>query len=69
MLRNKWKWKYNNSKPIGFSKSSAKREVHINKSVPQAIREISNKQPNFIPKAARKRRTPVSQHVWMRVGL
>ena len=56
MHRNKWKWKHDNPKPIGFSKSSAKREVHSNTSLPQETRETSNKQPNFIPKASRKRR-------------
>ena len=43
---------------MGFSKSCAKREVHSNTSLPQETREASNKQPNFTPKAARKRRTP-----------
>ena len=33
MHRNKWKWKHDNPKPIGFSKSSAKREVHSNTSL------------------------------------
>ena len=28
MHRNKWKWKHDNPKPMGFSKSSAKRRVH-----------------------------------------
>ena len=27
MHRNKWKWKHDNSKPMGFSKSSAKGKV------------------------------------------
>jgi len=40
-----------------LSKSSAKREVHSNTSLPQEIREIQNKQPNFTPKATGKRRT------------
>ena len=62
MHRNKWKWKWkhNNPKPMGFSKSSAKRKVHSKKSLPQETRETSNKQPNFIPKETRKRRTPKS---------
>ena len=42
---------------MGFSKSSAKGKVHSNTSLPQEIREIPNKQPNFIPKATGKRRT------------
>ena len=42
-----------NPKPMGFSKSSAKREFHSNTSLPQETRETSNKQPNFTPKATR----------------
>ena len=42
---------------MGFNKSSAKREVHSNISLPQETRETSNKQPNFTHKATRKRRT------------
>ena len=42
MHRNKWKGKHNNPKPMGFSKSSAKRESHSNTSLPQEMREISN---------------------------
>ena len=56
MHRNKLKWKHNNLKPVGFSKSCAKREVHSNTSLPQETRETSNKQSNFTPKASRKRR-------------
>ena len=52
---NKWKWKRNNPKPMGFNKSSAKREVHSNISLPQETRETSNKQPNFTPEATGKR--------------
>ena len=39
---------------MGFSKSSAKREVHQNASLPQETRKTSNKQPNLTPKATRK---------------
>ena len=42
MHRNKWKWKHDNAKSMGFSKSSAKREVHSNTSLPQETRETSN---------------------------
>ena len=41
---------------MGFSKSSAKREVHSNTSIPQDTRQTSNKQHNFTSKAFRKRR-------------
>ena len=34
---------------MGFSKSSAKREVHSNRSLPQETRETSNKLLNFTP--------------------
>ena len=40
---------------MGFSKSSAQREVHSNTSLPQETRETSNKQPKFTPKATQKR--------------
>ena len=39
---------------MGFSKSSAKGEVHSNTSLPQETGEKSNKQPNYTPKATRK---------------
>ena len=41
---------------MGFSKSSAKREVHSNTSLPQESRETTNKQLNFTPKTTRKSR-------------
>ena len=44
-------------KTIGCSKSSAKRKVYSNTSLPQKTRKISDKLPDFTPKAARKRRT------------
>ena len=43
MHRNKWKWKTDNWKPMGFSKSSAKGEVHSNTSLPQETGKKSNK--------------------------
>ena len=59
MNRNKWKWKHDNPKSMGFSKSSAKKEVHSNASIPQDKRNI--KEPNFTPKASRQRRTEEPQ--------
>ena len=41
---------------MGFSKSSAKREVHNYTSLPQETRETSNEQAKFTPKAMRKRK-------------
>ena len=35
--------KHNNPKPMGLSKSSAKGKAHSNTSLPQEIREKSNK--------------------------
>ena len=43
MPRNKWKWKHDNPKSMGFSKSSAKGKVHSNTSLPQETIEKSNK--------------------------
>ena len=51
------KLKHNDRKPMGCSKNSSKREVYSNTILPQEIRNISNKQPNFTPKAARERQT------------
>ena len=46
---------------MGLSKSSAKGNVYSNTSLPQETREKSNKQPNFTPKATRKRRNEEPQ--------
>ena len=43
MHKNKWKLKHDNPKPMGISKSSAKRNVHGNTSLPQETRETSHK--------------------------
>ena len=40
-----------------YSKSSSKREVYSNTSLPQETGNISNKQPNLEPKAIRERKT------------
>ena len=39
------------------SKSSSKREVYSNTTLPQETRKTLNRQPNFTPKATGKRRT------------
>ena len=41
---------------MGCSKSSSKREVYSNTSLPQETGNISNKQLNLAPKAIRERR-------------
>ena len=41
---------------MGRNKSSAKREVYSNTSLPQETGNISNKQPNLAPEAIRERR-------------
>ena len=45
--KNKWQWKYNNSKHMGCSKSSSKIEVHSK--MPVLRSKIPNKQPNSMP--------------------
>ena len=55
--RNKWQQKPDNSKCMGGSKSSPKREIYSNTILPQETKKTSNRQPNFIPKTAGKRRT------------
>ena len=37
--RNKWQWKHDNSKPMGCSKSSSKREFYNNTVLPQETRK------------------------------
>ena len=60
--RNKCQWKHGNSKPMGCSKSSSKREVYNNTILPQETRKTSNRQPNFTPKTTGKRRTKTPQN-------
>ena len=43
---------------MGFSKSSAKRDIHSNTSLPQETRETSNKQPIPTPIATTKKNNP-----------
>ena len=45
-----------NSKPVGCSKSSPKREVYSNTILPQETRKPLNRQPNFTPKATGKKK-------------
>ena len=47
----------NNLKPMGCSKSSPKREVYSNTSLPQETRKTSNRKPNFTHIATGQRRT------------
>ena len=54
--RNNWQWKHDNSKPMGCSKSSSKREVYSITILPQETRKSSNRQPNLTPKTTGKRR-------------
>ena len=46
-----------NSKPMGCSKNSSKREVYSNTILPRETRKTSNRQSNFTPKTTGKRRT------------
>ena len=52
--------KHDNSKPVGCSKSSSKREVYSNTIPSQETRKTSNNQPNFTPKTTGKKRTKKS---------
>ena len=48
---------------MGCSKGSSKREVYSNTILPQETRKTLNRQPNFTPKATRKRRKKPSKLV------
>ena len=52
---NKWKWKHNCPKPLGWSKGHPKRKVYSNTSLSKVIRKISNTQPNLTSKGAGQR--------------
>ena len=47
---------------MGCSRSSSKREVYSNTTLPQETRKTSNRQPNFTPKTTGKRRTKKHQN-------
>ena len=53
--RNKWQWKHDNSKPMGCSESSPKREAYSSTLLPTETRKTSHRQPNFTPKTTGKR--------------
>ena len=57
ICEDKWKWKHNDPKPMGCSKSNSKREVCNNTILPQETRKTLNRQPNSTSKTAGKRRT------------
>ena len=61
MSRNKGQWKHN-SKPMGCSKNSSKREVYSNTIPPQETGKTLNGKPNFTPKATGKRKRKNSQN-------
>ena len=62
--RKKQQWKHDNSKPIGCSKSSSKREVSSNRILPRETRKTLKRQPNFTSKTTGKRRTKKPQNYW-----
>ena len=47
---------------MGYSKSSSKREIYSNTTLPQEIRKTSNRQPNFTPETGGKRGTKNPQN-------
>ena len=53
---------HDNSKPMGCSKSSPKREVYSNTVLPQETRKTLNRLPKFTPKTTGKRRTKKHQN-------
>ena len=54
--RNKWQWKHDDPKHMGYSRSSPKSKVYSNTILPQETRNISNKQHNLTLKTIRERR-------------
>lgn len=62
----KWKWRHSILKFMGHSKSSSKRAICCNKTLPLETIKISYKQSNHIPKDTRKRRNknPTLIYIW-----
>ena len=55
--------KIDNSKPMGWVKSTSKWEVYSNAILPQETRKTSNRQPHFTPKTTgKRRRTTTKRH-------
>ena len=50
----KWKWKHDSPQHLRCSKGGLMREVHSNTGLHQEARNVSNIQPKFISKGARK---------------
>lgn len=50
----KEKWKHNKPKPMTYSKSNSKRDVHNDKHLYKQRKRISYKQPNFISQGIKK---------------
>ena len=57
----KGQWNHDNPKPMGYSKSSSKKEIYSNAILSQGTRQISNKQPILTPKATSVRRINKTQ--------
>ena len=57
---NKWKWKHNGPKSLGYSKSGPKRKGYTNIGLLQEARKISNKQLNLTPKGIRQNSTKLN---------
>ena len=53
--------KHNNSKPMGCSKSTSKREFYSNTILPQETRKTSNRQPSCTFKTTGKRTTTTTK--------
>ena len=59
----KWKWKHNITKSMGWSKSNSKRKVHSGTGLLEEIRKMSNKLCKCTFKGTRKR-TGKAQCLW-----
>ena len=53
--------KHDNSKSMGWSKSSSKRGVYSNTILPQETRKTSNRQPNLYLKQLEKQEKKISR--------
>ena len=56
--RDKWKWKYDSSKPMWHNKSSSKKEVYSNINLPLEIRKTSKNKVTLCLKELEKETRP-----------
>ena len=69
ILRNKWQWRHDDPKPMGCNKSSVKRKVCGNTSLPQETWKISNNLILHLKELEKNKWSPKKQIIKIRAQL